>query len=143
MSLNYKNKNGEIRKIAGHLTQRVNARWFLCERTIEDDQEYYDVPEDQTKDYFEYISPYTIYSFGFDEPNTTTTPKLRFKNQVFDIMDLTSNEPSEVGEGQLMGVYQMFTQESAEDKTIYFIGDMHKDSVIQYLPTITILDGGE
>lgn len=127
MSVVYKNKQGELKKIAGYLTQKVNARWFLCTRREEDGQEYYDVPEDQTKDYFANISPYTVYSFGFDEPNTTATPKLRFKGQVYDIMDLTGLEPEQLGIGQLKGVYQMFTQESEGDKTIYFIGDMHQD----------------
>ena len=127
MSLIYKNKLGETKKIAGYLTQRVNARWFLCARVLEDGQEYYDVPEDQTKDYFVNISPYTVYSFGFDESNTTNTPKLRFKGEVYDIEDLTAIEPHQLGLGQLKGVYQMFTQESEGDKTIYFIGDMHQD----------------
>lgn len=127
MSLIYKNKNGELKKVAGYLTQRVNARWFLCARVFEDGQEYYDVPENQTKDYFTNISPFSIYSFGFDEPNTTTTPKLRFKGQIYDIEDLTAMVPQQLGIGQLKGVYQMFTQESESDKTIYFIGDMHRD----------------
>lgn len=127
MSLIYKNKLGETKKIAGYLTQRVNARWFLCTRVLEDGQEYYDVPEDQTRDYFANISPYTVYSFGFDESNTTNTPKLRFKGEVYDIEDLTAIEPHQLGLGQLKGVYQMFTQESEGDKTIYFIGDMHQD----------------
>lgn len=127
MSVIYKDKQGKLAKIAGYLTQRVNARWFLCTRSLENGQEYYNVPVDQTKDYFNTISPYTIYSFGFIEPNTTVTPKLRFKTQVYDIMDLTAITPQQLGIGQLTGVYQMFTQESEGDKTIYFIGDMHKD----------------
>ena len=52
MSVYYKKKDGSIAKVAGHLTQRVNNRWFLCTRTLENGQEYYDVPDDQTKNYF-------------------------------------------------------------------------------------------
>lgn len=127
MSIYYKNKNGQTNKIAGYLTQRVNARWFLLERSIENGQEYYTVPEDQTQQYFSTMMPFTIYSFGFSETNTTTTPKIKYKNEVYDISDTTALQPGQVGIGQLKGVYQMFTQESDTDKTIYFIGDMHQD----------------
>lgn len=127
MSIYYKNKNGQTNKIAGHLTQRVNARWFLLERSIEDGQEYYTVPEDQTQQYFSAMMPFTIYSFGFSETNTTATPKIKYKNEVYDIADVTALQPGQLGIGQLKGVYQMFTQESDTDKTIYFIGNMHQD----------------
>lgn len=127
MSIYYKNKNGQTNKIAGHLTQRVNARWFLLERSIEDGQEYYTVPEDQTQQYFSTMMPFTIYSFGFSETNTTATPKIKYKNEVYDIADVTALQPGQLGIGQLKGVYQMFTQESDTDKTIYFIGNMHQD----------------
>ena len=127
MSIFYKNKDGEIRKIATNLTQRVNARWFLCTRAMEDGQEYYDVPEDQTLNYFTSISPFTIYAFGFNEPNTTRTPKLRYKGITYDIADVTSIQAKDLGIGQLQGVFQMFTQESETDRTIYFVGDMHQD----------------
>lgn len=127
MSIYYKNKNGQTNKIAGHLTQRVNARWFLLERSIEDGQEYYTVPEDQTQQYFSTMMPFTIYSFGFSETNTTATPKIKYKNEVYDIADVTALQPGQLGIGQLRGVYQMFTQESDTDKTIYFIGNMHQD----------------
>lgn len=127
MSIYYKNKNGQTNKIAGHLTQRVNARWFLLERSIEDGQEYYTVPDDQTQQYFSTMMPFTIYSFGFSETNTTATPKIKYKNEVYDIADVTALQPGQLGIGQLKGVYQMFTQESDTDKTIYFIGNMHQD----------------
>lgn len=127
MSIYYKNKNGQTNKIAGHLTQRINARWFLLKRSVEDGQEYYTVPEDQTLQYFSTMMPFTIYSFGFSETNTTVTPKIKYKNEVYDIADVTALQPGQLGIGQLKGVYQMFTQESDTDKTIYFIGDMHQD----------------
>ena len=127
MSIFYKNKDGEIRKIATNLTQRVNARWFLCTRVMEDGQEYYDVPEDQTLNYFTSISPFTIYAFGFNEPNTTRTPKLRYKDITYNIADVTNIQSTDLGIGQLQGVFQMFTQESETDRTIYFVGDMHQD----------------
>lgn len=136
MSVYYKKKDGSIAKVAGHLTQRVNNRWFLCTRTLENGQEYYDVPDDQTKNYFEDISPFTIYAFGFAQPNATTTPKLRYKSKVYDILDLTGIEGMSVGIAQLQGVFQMFTQESEQDMTMYFLGDLHKDyGIIQATAT--------
>lgn len=127
MSIFYKDNFGKVNRIASHLIQRVNARWFLCQRVMEDGQEYYDVPELETLNYFNDISPFTIYSFGFSEPNTTQTPKLRYKGVAYNILDVTSLESDHIGVGQLKGVYQMFTQESSTDKSIYFIGNMHTD----------------
>lgn len=127
MSLFYKDRDGKIHKISGHLVQRFNSRWFMCTRSMEDGQEYYDISEQDTLDYFTDISPFTIYSFGFREPNETTTPKLRYKNLEYNILDLTSSEPQSVQLGQLKGVFNMFTQDLDSTRTIYFIGDLHKD----------------
>lgn len=137
MSIYYKDKNGNVAKIAGHLTQRVNTKWFLCTRTLENEQEYYDLSENETKDYFSDILPFTMYALGFKEPNTTTNPKLRYKSKVYDILDLTGIESMPVSIGQLKGVFQMFTQESNEENIMYFVGDLHKD--YEAIPSIIIL----
>ena len=140
MSVVYKDHNGNIVKVAGHMTKRFNARWFLCTRTYEDGVEIYDLSEEDTKEYFNVISPFTIYALGFKDVNTTTEPKLRYKGRVYDIMDLTSGQPEAVQLGQLKGIFQMFTQESDEEATLYFMGDLHKDfGVIE--ATATSVDG--
>lgn len=123
MSIFYKNNDGQIKKIASHLIQKVNARWFLCTRVVEDGQEYYDIPEAEALLYFSKLSPFTIYALGFNEPNTTTSPKLRYKGEVYNIYDLTGVDPVQLEVGQLVGVYQMFTQESDNEKSIYFVGN--------------------
>ena len=110
MSIYYKNKNGEIKKIASHLIQRVNNRWFLCERTFENNQEYYDLLDIDTISYFKSIDPFMIYNFGFNEPNTTDTPKLRYKGIEYNIIDISSLN-NKVGIGKLYGVFSMFSQE--------------------------------
>lgn len=128
MSVYYKGLDGQVRKMAGHLTQRVNSRWFKCTRVVENGQEYYVVPDNDTEDYFNTIAPFTIYNFGFEQPNTTTSPKLRYKQLEFDIRDLSNKVDQSVGIGQMKGVFSMFTQELENaDRVIYFIGDLHKD----------------
>ena len=141
MSVYYKGLNGQIKKMAGHLTQRVNSRWFKCTRVLENGQEYYVVPDNETENYFNTISPFTIYNFGFEQPNTTTSPKLRYKQLEFDIRDLSNKVDQSVGIGQMQGVFSMFTQELENaDRDIYFIGDLHKDyGVID--ASATIQDG--
>lgn len=125
MGVYIKNGSGDIKKLAGYVTVRQNARWFLCTRTIEDNVEYYTVPK-EAETYFKSINAYTIYSFGFNESNTTNTPKLRYGTTVLDIKDF-SNQAGEVMVGQLNGVFQMFTQDLATDPKIYFVANTHKD----------------
>lgn len=128
MSVYYKGLDGQVRKMAGHLTQRVNSRWFKCTRVVENGQEYYVVPDNETENYFNTIAPFTIYNFGFEQPNTTTSPKLRYKQLEFNIRDLSNKVDQSVGIGQMQGVFSMFTQELENaDRIIYFIGDLHKD----------------
>ena len=116
MSVYTKNNEGKVTKIAGMITQRLNTRWFLCARSLEDGIEYYTVPADAQL-YFKNIDAFTIYSFGFNEPNTTLNPKLRYGNTVLDIRDFT-NEGGGLVIGQLSGVYQMFTQDLNNDPKI-------------------------
>lgn len=125
MGVYIKNGSGDIKKLAGYVTVRQNARWFLCTRTIEDNVEYYTVPK-EAETYFKSINAYTIYSLGFNESNTTNTPKLRYGTTVLDIKDF-SNQAGEVMVGQLNGVFQMFTQDLATDPKIYFVANTHKD----------------
>lgn len=127
MSVYTKNNEGKVTKIAGMITQRLNTRWFLCARSLEDGIEYYTVPAD-AQSYFKNIDAFTIYSFGFNEPNTTLSPKLRYGNTVLDIRDFT-NEGGSLVAGQLSGVYQMFTQDLNNDPKIYFVGTTHPDAI--------------
>ena len=141
MSVYYKGLNGQVKKMAGHLTQRVNSRWFKCTRVLENGQEYYVVPDNETEDYFNTIAPFTIYNFGFEQPNTTTSPKLRYKQLEFDIRDLSNKVDQSVGIGQMRGVFSMFTQELENaNRDIYFIGDLHKDYGI-FSATASIQEG--
>lgn len=126
MSLYQKDQNGNIKKLAGYLTQRVNARWFGCTRIEEGGVEYYDVPK-EVEEYYKPFMSYLTYSFGFTEPNTTKTPKLRYGDKVLDIFDFT-NEDGHVNVGQLLGVYQMFTKNVLNDTHMYFCGTSHRDS---------------
>lgn len=141
MSVYYKGLDGQVRKMAGHLTQRVNSRWFKCTRVVENGQEYYVVPDNDTENYFNTIAPFTIYNFGFEQPNTTTSPKLRYKQLEFNIRDLSNKVDQSVGIGQMKGVFSMFTQELENaNRVIYFIGDLHKDYGILNA-TATIQEG--
>lgn len=127
MSVYTKNNEGKVTKIAGMITQRLNTRWFLCTRSLADGIEYYTVPAD-AQSYFKNLDAFTIYSFGFNEPNTTLSPKLRYGNTVLDIRDFT-NEGGGLVIGQLSGVYQMFTQDLNNDPKIYFVGTTHPDAI--------------
>lgn len=127
MSVFRKDSNGNIKKIAGHLTKLHNTRWFLCNKSIEDGIEYYDLPIDATE-YFKAFNAYTIYCLGFNQPNKTDNPKLRYKTTVLDIFDFT-NETGKVAINQLNGVYQMFIKDLTTDKKMYFCGNTHGDYI--------------
>ena len=127
MGVYSKDNAGNIKQIAGNIVQRLNTRWFLCTRSIENDIEYYTVPA-SAQDYFKTIDSYTLYSFGFNEPNTTQHPILRYGNIELDILDFTTDDGIIVP-GQLMGVFQMFTQDLSTDPKMYFVGNTHRDSI--------------
>lgn len=120
MSIVNKDKNGNIKKIASHMTQRVNARWFPCKRVVEDGIEYYDIPTEATE-YYKDFKSFFVYSLGFFEPNTTSSPKLRYGKEVLSLKDFTKEEDL-LEVGKLNGVYQMFTKDLSDNKVMYFCG---------------------
>ena len=124
MSVYLKDGAGNTKKLAGYITQRSNTRWFLCKRSLEDGVEYYDIPEEAST-YFQGIEAYTLYAFGFNEPNTTTNPKLRLKDKVFDIYDFNAVGDTPVLSNQLQGVFEMFTQDLITDPKMYFTSSVN------------------
>lgn len=126
MGVYVKDNAGNIKKLAGYITQKQNARWFLCTRSLEDGIEYYDVPQ-SAEEYYKTIDAYTIYSFGFAETNTTNYPKLRYGTTILDIKDIT-NTKNRIEIGQLNGVYNMYTQDLATDPKMYFVGTTNLDN---------------
>ena len=102
MSLYRKDNSGNIKRLAGNIVQKLVERYFVCTRTIEDSIEYYDIPAD-----FEtVVGPLrdkSAYIFKMNEPNTTTNPKLRYKNIVLDIIN---SDSSILLENQLLSIYQ-------------------------------------
>ena len=117
MGVYVKDNAGNIKKLAGYITQKQNARWFLCTRSLEDGIEYYDVPQ-SAEEYYKTIDAYTIYSFGFAETNTTNYPKLRYGTTILDIKDVT-NIRNRIEIGQLNGVYNN-TSEKCDCNDGYF-----------------------
>lgn len=126
MGVYVKDNAGNIKKLAGYITQKQNARWFLCTRSLEDGIEYYDVPQ-SAEEYYKTIDAYTIYSFGFAETNTTNYPKLRYGTTILDIKDVT-NARNRIEIGQLNGVYSMYTQDLATNPKMYFVGTTNLDN---------------
>ena len=126
MGVYVKDNAGNIKKLAGYITQKQNARWFLCTRSLEDGIEYYDVPQ-SAEEYYKTIDAYTIYSFGFAETNTTNYPKLRYGTTILDIKDVT-NIRNRIEIGQLNGVYNMYTQDLATNPKMYFVGTTNLDN---------------
>lgn len=126
MGVYVKDNAGNIKKLAGYITQKQNARWFLCTRSLEDGIEYYDVPQ-SAEEYYKTIDAYTIYSFGFAETNTTNYPKLRYGTTILDIKDVT-NIRNRIEIGQLNGVYSMYTQDLATNPKMYFVGTTNLDN---------------
>lgn len=126
MGVYVKDNAGNIKKLAGYITQKQNARWFLCTRSLEDGIEYYDVPQ-SAEEYYKTIDAYTIYSFGFAETNTTNYPKLRYGTTILDIKDIT-NAKNRIEIGQLNGVYSMYTQDLATNPKMYFVGTTNLDN---------------
>ena len=124
MGIYVKDGAGNVKKLAGYITQRFNTRWFLCKRSIEDDVEYYDVP-DEALDYFQSINAYTLYCFGFDTPNTTTNPKLRFAGKEFGIYDFNAIGDTPVVVNQLTGAFEFFTQDLTTDPKMYFASTLN------------------
>lgn len=124
----YVKKDGAVKPISKNIVKMFNDRWFMCTRTIEDGIEYYTV-DSSINSYIRSFSPETLYAFGFNEPNETTTPKLRLNGVVLDIVDITRDTDG-ISIGQLKGVFQMYTQVLENSNKIYFCGDTHKDEGI-------------
>lgn len=107
MSIYRKDSDGNIKKIAGgKLVIRENTKWFMCTRSYDGTNEYYDISE-EAYEYYKGFQMNTLYSLGFDEPNTTDRPKLRFNNQSFDIT-IYGNMGEEIPIGKLNGIFQMY-----------------------------------
>lgn len=141
MGVYVKDNAGNIKKLAGYITQKQNARWFLCTRSLEDGIEYYDVPR-SAEEYYKTIDAYTIYSFGFAETNTTNYPKLRYGTTILDIKDVT-NIRNRIEIGQLNGVYSMYTQDLVADPKMYFVGTSHPDTEEILVDNTTIKKNNE
>ena len=141
MGVYVKDNAGNIKKLAGYITQKQNARWFLCTRSLEDGIEYYDVPQ-SAEEYYKTIDAYTIYSFGFAETNTTNYPKLRYGTTILDIKDVT-NARNRIEIGQLNGVYSMYTQDLVADPKMYFVGTSHPDTEEVENDGVTIIKNNE
>lgn len=121
----YSKQNGQLKKIAGNLVQRVVTKWFLCTRSIENGIEYYDVPREALA-YYNGLKSNKLYTFGFDTPNTTINPMLRYNGQVMTIVDIT-NEERLINPKTLKGVFNMYTEDVSDGK-IYFVGTTHPDA---------------
>lgn len=133
MSIYSKDRSNNIRVLAGTLTKRENAKWFLCQRSEENGVEYYTIPV-EAEEYYKSIESNTVFNLGFNEPNTTTTPKIRYKNKILDLYDITA-EDHLIRIGSLNGVYQTFTKKLSEDLRMYIFSTTYQGPQgIQGLP---------
>ena len=109
----YRKKNNQLIKLTNYVVQKYFDKYVVCTRTIENNIEYYDVPSTAIE-VFSTFSANTIYKFKMPA-NTTTTPKLRYNNEVLDI--LVENDTLKVG--QLEGIQELYTANVNETSKIY------------------------
>ena len=111
----YRKKNNQLVKLTNYVVQKHFDKYIVCTRSIENDVEYYDVPSTAIEA-FSTFSANTIYKFKMSA-NTTTTPKLRYNNEVLDI--LVENDTLKVG--QLEGIQELYTANVNKTSEIYVI----------------------
>ena len=111
----YRKKNNQLVKLTNYVVQKYFDKYIVCTRSIENDVEYYDVPSTAIEA-FSTFSANTIYKFKMSA-NTTTTPKLRYNNEVLDI--LVENDTLKVG--QLEGIQELYTANVNKTSEIYVI----------------------
>lgn len=110
----YRKKNNQLIKLTNYVVQKYFDKYIVCTRRIESGVEYYDVPSTAIE-VFSTFSANTIYKFKLPA-NTTTTPKLRYGQQVLDI----ELEVGSLQVGQLEGIQELYTKDVNETSKIYW-----------------------
>lgn len=108
MSVYRKDDNGNIKKIAGSLTQRINMHIFQTthEFDTEKNEDNYIINESDAKPYISSIKDWTQYSINLSEPNESSNINIKLGSQTLKLINNVKN----IEIGTLNGVIQCHTE---------------------------------
>ena len=108
MSVYRKDDNGNIKKIAGSLTQRINMHIFQTthEFDTEKNEDNYIINESDAKPYISSIKDWTQYSINLSEPNESSNINIKLGSQTLKLINSVKN----IEIGTLNGVIQCHTE---------------------------------
>lgn len=108
MSVYRKDDNGNIKKIAGSLTQRINMHIFQTTHVFdtEKNEDNYIINESDAKPYISSIKDWTQYSINLSEPNQSSNINIKLGSQTLKLINNVKN----IEIGTLKGVIQCHTE---------------------------------
>lgn len=108
MSVYRKDDNGNIKKIAGSLTQRINMHIFQTthEFDTEKNEDNYIINESDAKPYISSIKDWTQYSINLSEPNQSSNINIKLGSQTLKLINSVKN----IEIGTLNSVIQCHTE---------------------------------
>ena len=119
MSVYRKDDNGNIKKIAGSLTQRINMHIFQTthEFDTEKNEDNYIINESDAKPYISSIKDWTQYSINLSEPNESSNINIKLGSQTLKLINSVKN----IEIGTLNGIIQCHT-EKLDNNEIFLDG---------------------
>ena len=111
MSVYRKDNNGNLRKIAGSLTQRLNTAIFKAAHTVENGADYYTISEVEAMSYISSLTDNTNFWIYIDESNVTNEVYLRYKEQVLRV---SLNKNTTIPIDSMYGKTDLFTLKASE-----------------------------
>ena len=115
MSVYRKNKQGQLVKIAGNLTHKLNMAILRTVHTVENNADYYDIDETLASEYINSLTDNTYYILYLEESNETETVYIRYRDQVLQVSTgINTNVPV----GTLYGRLDLFTLDSSKSGII-------------------------
>ena len=108
MSVYRKDDNGNIKKIAGSLTQRINMHIFQTTHEFDTvkNEDNYIINESDAKPYISSIKDWTQYSINLSEPNQSSNINIKLGSQTLKLINNVKN----IEIGTLKGVIQCHTE---------------------------------
>ena len=108
MSVYRKDDNGNIKKIAGSLTQRINMHIFQTTHVFDTvkNEDNYIINESDAKPYISSIKDWTQYSINLSEPNQSSSINIKLGSQTLKLINNVKN----IEIGTLNGVIQCHTE---------------------------------
>ena len=128
MSVYRKDNDGNLRKIAGSLTQRLNTAIFKAAHTVENGADYYTISELEAMSYISSLTDNTNFWIYIDESNVSNEVYLRYKNQTLRVV---LNKDVNIPVDSLYGKVDLFTLKASQT------GEIHVAEVLAYAGDIS------